>query len=317
MRKLHDMLGISPIGIELSKSLIDTNRHIGIEIELEGVSINWGLYAPTLWLVDGDGSLRNYGVELKNRFPVLGKNIIKSINELNKMKTSGFLGKKITHSTRTSTHIHADVTALDLKQISNICMNYILYCESLFFEIGKIKFNRKNNTYCLPLEFNDKINTLYYYYLNNDFDSFIADFGQFKKYHSLNLNTQFGTLELRCLESTTESLRILKWINIYLDFINNSKDIPVVLDAIKNRKQIKEYLKLLFKNTYKDIESFINKTSTYKNIEPVVYNVHYPNIDSKNLIKVIDNLYLPKLKDMQNTPLKIKKTYSTINDEWI
>lgn len=288
MSKVSEYFGTHEYHYRTSKVLVDPSIYIGIEIELENVP---RLTRLKYWSQVNDGSLRVDGTEFKFIKPLNGYDIIAALSELYTYLKANKV--KPTFSSRTGTHIHLNLTNLDIQQASNFIYSFMHY-EDLFFKIGRIKFNRKHNSYCTPLKNRDDYNQLLFYYEQGDYNNFLHNFSyNVKKYSSAYVNRDYGTFEVRLFDSTIEPFRILNWVNLLLAFFKFTKDNPINANGI-------DKLPVIFGSMFKSIERYmsdikISNTSYQKPILSFREAVpDYYNLMAKVLgVKKVDN----KVKD--------------------
>lgn len=180
---------------------------MGIEVELENSN---GEFPPLyIWTTKPDGSLRNGGVEFVS-CPVSGRNIDYAIHELDKILSA----HKYVASHRCSTHVHINISQLDMTQLHYFVAVYAVV-EKLLFEISDM--SRYSNPYCYPLIYTS-LNK------SQDFQGVIGRM----KYCALNLNhvVDFGTAEFRHMCGITKAdnglVRWLQCIQKLVHFVVNN-----------------------------------------------------------------------------------------------
>lgn len=208
-----------------SDELVNNDYFIGLEIELEKAT---RLAHPTItktfdsyfWDVGADGSLRE-GAEVKFNRPLKGANIIKALNLFEEgIEKASKMNIHPVLSERTSMHAHLDARDMDLEEINNFILTYMLVEGVLFNYVG---YHRIKNNYCRPLigsDFNnvllrmieavesDSSNSLYLMRINEYSD----------KYSALNTKSlsTFGSFEFRQHPGSYKKGEMLEWVNIIL-----------------------------------------------------------------------------------------------------
>lgn len=189
----------------------------GLELEIEGQGLPGYINDPR-WQAKPDGSLRN-GMEYVFTEPlgsVATKDALESLGQ--KLEEQG---AKLDYSFRTSTHVHVNVSNLDLNVVKSLALLWYL------FEDEYINFcdrKRKGNRFCLGLkDANDGVLANLDRLMSHD-QVPPRDRG---KYSALNLCTleQFGTLEFRCLEGTNDWTRIFTWVRALAALRKASKEL--------------------------------------------------------------------------------------------
>lgn len=147
-----------------------------------------------------DGSLRNNGVEF----------ITKPLSFTESLKTFDILHKGLTlgpqpFSSRTSIHVHVNMTNMSMAQLKHFLLTYALL-EPVFF--AAVKPERQHNIHCVPLN---------YTLLPSIYASPIQDIVKsWSKYSALNLiplRTQ-GTVEFRHLHGTGDFEVYKRWLTL-------------------------------------------------------------------------------------------------------
>lgn len=214
--KVHECFGLTNLGEdEVENNLIHArDRYIGLEKELESMEMIRWPDSIKYWRVDEDGSLRNNGRELKFTKPLKNNGIILAIKELDKLFKNNF--STPTHSIRTSDHFHVNIRDFNEEELKNLHQN-IMVLEQTLFNLGKLKFDRKHNPYCIP-------HWVYFQEYTNAFPGeSISSYFELPKYLSMGFNARFGTIEFRMFESSTTITEILRRINTLLELVDNSK----------------------------------------------------------------------------------------------
>lgn len=191
---------------------IATSRLVGIELELENAA---NVQPTAFWNCINDHSLRNSGRELVLYNPVGGRDLRNALHEL-----GGILyhNQQLEATERTSLHVHVDIRDLTIQQISNILVTYIATESALYKMGGK---SRYDNIYCPgvtaaleQIQLMRKITSL-------SADQFTDAVYSWCKYTGINLRPieQFGSIEFRAHEGTTDVTRIRNWVNVLLTMV--------------------------------------------------------------------------------------------------
>lgn len=229
-------LGISNIiyDSKITNSLITNERHVGFEAERESfraLDIYDAVDVDSLEYLSviGDGSLRNNGKEVIFNRPLKGINIILALGEFKKLSRS----YSLTHSQRTSNHIHVNIQDFDEESVYRLYNNFLIL-EKTLFNLSKIKFDREANTYCIPHWYYNKVSNL-------KLENCIWNIFELPKYLSCRFHKDYGTIEFRMFESTNSITEILRHINICLELVELSKEIH--LEPNNLLKQVDSYFK--------------------------------------------------------------------------
>lgn len=173
---------------------------VGIEVEVE----HWiGSPLTSLcWGVTKDNSLKDNGLEFIS-IPLQGKSIDYALFELQNIFEDNKQGWYFNH--RCSTHVHLNVAQLGLNQLLSLISLYIRL-EPWFYAYADPM--REASNFCIPLAecalHSEDI-------LNNE------SLRSKSKYCSLGMNHlhDYGTIELRILEGTSNWTKLRRWIVMY------------------------------------------------------------------------------------------------------
>jgi hypothetical protein len=192
---------------------------IGIEIELEYTEVDPKVYNSNVWTTVADGSLRN-GLEYRLTQPVDASKLNGTIDEL----CSALPLDKIRLSTRTSVHVHVNMTNYTWRQLLNIYSGYLIY-ENL---LCATQLGRVANHFCLrTIDSEDIYNRVINGVQSNSLpDQFGRDAA---KYSGLNFCTlpRIGTLEFRFLNGYKDSGPLKMWCNGIYHMTKRFADIPI------------------------------------------------------------------------------------------
>ncbi len=147
-----------------------------------------------------DGSLRNRGVEF----------ITKPMNYEAALHTFKTLHKGLTlgpqpFSSRTSIHVHVNMTNMTMAQLKHFLLTYALL-EPVFFEVAGE--TRKHNIHCVPLNF-----TLLPSIYNKPIQDMIKAWSKYSAFNLMPIRTQ-GTVEFRHLYGTDDAQVYQKWLTL-------------------------------------------------------------------------------------------------------
>lgn len=185
---------------------IRSGRYYGIEIETEGADLPY--HVGDQWKAVEDGSLRHnpMALEYVSKNPVPYSKREAHLQEFKEFTS----GATFTLSHRCSVHVHRNVMHLPIERVFKVVALYMMFEPALSSWCGEA---RKGNRFCLrgidSYVLIDWIGKIFHSNITNARpDNF--------KYSSINVSTipRLGTLEFRALEGTTDTERILKWIEI-------------------------------------------------------------------------------------------------------
>lgn len=239
------------------KNLVYYDRAVGLELERE-TNLSDSDYTDSFRYIRiiTDDSLRENGKEIVFKAPLIGSTVLSALKEIGYY----FKSTKCTHSYRTSDHIHIDVNDFTKEQLFNFYKNFLIF-EATFFNLGKIKFNRQHNSYCIPH---------WEYNLNNPvITNKVEKLFGLPKYLSMRFHPEYGSIEFRMFESTNSISTILKRINFCLEFVENSKTITVDKADESNLKKIAH-------RSFKLVERLLQESSNCDTIESII-NIPFSN----------------------------------------
>jgi hypothetical protein len=225
----------------------------GVEVEMEGKGLP--LKEPDKhWSYEKDNSLRGDSCEFVINYP---ENHSKTINKLEHL--SALLQQyriKPVFSFRTSTHVHLNVSDMEVTHILNLIYLYYLL-EGCFMHFSTP--SRIGNRFCLRLKDADGFLPLLVSVFKNNGRSLNHLPKNELKYASLNIAplSTYGTLEFRSLYGTVDSKILSSWLKA----IENLRSIAVEYESllhIYNGVKEKDGFKNLFNKVFShDIESFL------------------------------------------------------------
>lgn len=211
------------------------NRLYGVEFEVENVTDFPTALSSYGLTMHADASLRNHGCEFVTK--PLEINYI-----LDRIRTFYSLKKhyRWCSSARTSTHIHANVSNLSIKEFRNILAVYVLTEQLLWEFVGKA---RRNNIFCVPVA---------------DAPEHLVGFASFmrtgmiqhiirtSRYSSLNLMalTKFGTIEFRHAPMWSTEEPALIWAELINKIMSST--IPVEESLNLSRADYRQYIYTVF-----------------------------------------------------------------------
>lgn len=197
---IQDCTKIYPVA-DPTLEVINSDQAIGIEVEVENHKLNKHPN-PHVWVLKGDGSLRNSGVEYVT-VPIAAKFGPAALQDL----LSQSLAQSCCFSPRTSIHVHVDMQSWDSTQVMDVVLMYTLL-ENLFYKFtgrGRIK-----NIYCVPI-------------FDTSLLKGLAARGRidvatevWSKYTGLNIIRlrDLGTIEFRHMHGTFDVKKISIWIRL-------------------------------------------------------------------------------------------------------
>lgn len=224
------------VGAEINLPKIDSERLVGIEVEVENFRVKEGEGTlDRVWTSKNDGSLRNEGLELvtspipANQAPFALYNLLEQT-----------LSKDCCFSPRTSIHVHVNVQEEEEAQVKNLILWYALF-EPLFYRFtGR---GRQKNIYCVPLMDTDLLRG----FLSSDLNQIL---GKWSKYSGLNLLplAGFGTVEWRHMHGTFSYEKTSLWIRMIVKLVDfvRMHEVNYHLERLHNCNETTDYNKFLF-----------------------------------------------------------------------
>lgn len=180
--------------------------YMGIELEAEGYTGDYGGHILAFWNIIEDHSLRDGGVEFVNKAPVRGADLRASIDEL-----ADFLRGHCVHlSHRCSMHVHIDVRDKDIEFIEKLYRIYTLFEPALYYAGVK---DRYENIYCPGLTHaTEQVKTAGQAFSVKSLTR-LVDYGC--KYTGFNFlpMREFGSVEIRTHAGTLDMREMHAWID--------------------------------------------------------------------------------------------------------
>ena len=203
MTTVQDQFGIGSIGHAVATS---REFYCGVELEIEDIKYTDDVQSNCSGvIVESDHSLRNNGLEFKFG-PVKFDQALSTFNNIWKYLKVG----KTPFSERTSIHVHVNARCLTTDEARQLVLLYALY-EPLFFNF--VGNERKNNIFCVPLNYTSLPNT----YKSN----LVAMHKAWSKYTAFNIcpmgpgkdgSDCHGTIEFRHMYGTKDPEVFKKWL---------------------------------------------------------------------------------------------------------
>lgn len=185
------------------------NKHIGIEIEMEGENLPIGF--SKFWDVTGDGSLRGTSREFVLKAPC-HKNKTKSRLDFLQQELKE-MNAKLLPSDRCGVHIHVNCQDLTVTQVINFAVLYLVFEEILVKWCGE---NREGNLFCLRASDAEMlIQEIVICRMRGNLNSLQNDK---YRYASINLSAirKFGSVEFRAMGTPKKFASIQLWIDMLL-----------------------------------------------------------------------------------------------------
>lgn len=216
--KVYQATGIDPQNKKLQKSAkVHTDCLIGIEIELESFDLmdlaekrhdlkSFNKY----WSVIPDHSLRDNGQEFVLTAPKSGAGVSTALKAFDVL--IGRLDQKPQAPQTTSTHVHLDVSNMEVHDLVKFLFTYRLFEESLLRYCGE---HRQSNLYCLTFKEASKPFMSLASALRDPTNLRMYDTRNFK-YGACNLSSlnSYGSVEFRCKGGSTSGAEIIEWVNM-------------------------------------------------------------------------------------------------------
>lgn len=282
-KSIIDIWGMSPVSIvdptlaykDMAGIIetVDSDIEVGIEVEVE----NHELARPPhrVWVMKGDGSLRNNGVEWITN-PIQARWAPHALKDL----LVDSISKICCFSPRTSIHVHFNVQSLEADKVVDIVLMYTLL-EPLFYKFtgrGRIK-----NIYCVPLMDTNLITSM----CSNPFGNVVD---QWSKYTGLNILPlrELGTIEARHMHGTFDHRKVSIWIRLWVKLMEycirtSTTDLRRLLLEVH---EMTDYQQLLV-NIFGQDDSMQLKYESFRDLERSVNVVKQAFINTGNHLTII------------------------------
>lgn len=235
LKPLWDRPAIPADCYELTNIRSIANRGVGVEIEVEGLHNGAPKFDGNLWIVKGDNSLRDNGVEFVTRYGMR----VGHVNDALKVFEKNL--KKMPHSfsPRTSVHVHLDVRYFPFERLENLLVVYTVFEEALFRFAGG---DRSSNIFCIPLR-----NTPYIAAPMQG--NMMNQLHRWEKYSAINFTPimKFGSVEFRHMPGTCDATKLWQWVLLLSSLVQWARDNrrEVVQDRIMKIKNNSQYRHLM------------------------------------------------------------------------
>lgn len=226
MSKLHELLRLRSYPEVEPANGYPLGIAVGVELEVE--NFHFENEYPSTLCIEGDGSLRNSGAEIKFAAPAAGADIDKALEDMGHVleQTESVL------SSRTSLHVHLDCSQRTPDEIENLFLTFLLFESFLFSVCGD---TRRNNIFCIPLytsqEFLRPINIFFKRLSGADpISAREAIYSENNKYASINLFNllYFGSMEVRIHPGTLNPQEIKEWIILLMSIYKRGLEVDVM-----------------------------------------------------------------------------------------
>lgn len=187
---------------------IDSDRAIGIEVEVENITLNRHPHA-SVWIPKDDGSLRNNGREYIT-VPIPASGAPLALQDL----LGNAFSKDCCFSPRTSIHVHVNMLDEVAATVEDSVLMYTLFEQAFYDFVGR---GRIKNIYCVPLFDTSLLQQL----AGGKVNAFYAAQG-WSKYTGLNIAPlmNLGTIEFRQMHGTFEVEKLSRWIRIICSLVD-------------------------------------------------------------------------------------------------
>lgn len=200
---------------------VDTELKVGIELEYENLSVDpvSSLPSPQIWRSEGDGSLRNGGIELIS-IPLIPDDVPQAL----RLVESRLRPLRPSASPRCGIHVHMNVRHLTVCELFSIITAYTLMEPSIF---ARWCPERLTSSFCVPVYKNQVMQraaTNCVIAARRGITHSLSDLANTSKYSALNTSSlrSFGTIEARLLPSTLDFDRLQRWVDTLLLLYNAS-----------------------------------------------------------------------------------------------
>lgn len=182
-----------------------------------------------------DGSLRNNGFEYVSIVAKSRRDTVEAFKHLHENIT--FYDKHDPFSPRTSTHVHINVSSLQVDHVKNMVLLYALF-EEFFFSL--VKPYRRENIHCVPLT-----DTYLPSRYNRSLDVLI---GGWSKYTAFNLvpAASFGSVEFRHMHGTGNVEEVDRWLHVIENLWKLCQKVSINVETLSDPKYRNEWFDLIF-----------------------------------------------------------------------
>lgn len=230
------------------------STYVGVEIELEGIL---DVQVPkSTWIRTEDNSLKENGAEFVT-IPIQFKFLEVELERL-------FNGIGVCNiSSRCSVHVHLNCRDLTCNTLYSFILLYLIFEKSLYNFSG----GRWNNNFCIPLNFYPQIAGEFVRGLDKN-----IIYDVWYKYLGFNLSPiwggeskKFGTIEFRHMSGTTDTARIISWINLIVSLKISAKRLSpkVLIEKLRSMNTTSSYYWLV-KEVFKEFSPLLTNQPTFK-----------------------------------------------------
>jgi len=195
----------------------------GIEVEVEGR--NLVVINNEVWKTERDGSLRGEAQEYILTKPLPRNKIRKALDLLSHRLRNA----ELNFSSRTSVHVHMNMTDCSYNQILNTVYTYLLLEEPLVTYCGKA---RRGNRFCLRLQDAEGIMDILTFLFKGKIEDILRIPHDNIRYASINLESlqKYGSLEFRAMKGTLDPETLDTWVEAIHRIKEFSKNVESPID---------------------------------------------------------------------------------------
>lgn len=191
--------------------------YMGLELEVENYTYDYGDRVLQYWNIIEDHSLRNHGAEFVLSSPQRGRALYTAIDEL----SCYIEGKHLELSHRCSLHVHIDARTMTIEDIEKIYRLYVLF-EPALYHVGQKE--RYENIYCPGMTHaTEQIKEAAQAFSVKKLEHLVYSGCKYTGFNFLTLDS-LGTLEIRTHSGSLRGNEIQAWVRVLQAIIKYAKD---------------------------------------------------------------------------------------------
>lgn len=290
-----------------------TKGEVGIEIEEEGEELPREV---PYWTVTGDGSLNESGREYVLTKPAARKDVHDRLSLLKKAHVDS--GSFVEESIRTGVHVHINVQGLNIIQLHNFIVTYLILEEMLVAFCGP---NREGNLFCLRAR---DAKALVWMVRNSVKDQQFRGYADEDfRYASINLSSLFkyGSLEFRAMRGTKDFDLIEFWVELLLkikDYAVNIRDPRDIVESFSEGEFHNFAIKVLGEEHYREMGFTDNQVGAYlkigvRNAQSIAFATNWQDIEEKERLNPFSGADMGIGREMPRHLVDIQEVEPAVN----
>lgn len=291
----------------------------GIEIETESLE-PYDTPVSSIWKVDDDHSLRNFGREYILSKPCTFEAVDAVLDEFEEITIKRGL-KFIPDRTSTSVHVHVNMQNETLVTLGNFMTIFTLFEDILLDFCGE---HRRSNMFCMTSRYAGGVYRRYREFfaeIEKGSTSSVLNLREDdQKYSALNIVPlqKLGSIEVRTLNGVTDKVKIKEWIGIINSILVASKTPgltpSVILETVRQEQgPFFEFVFGAYAMKLKSPDMFLRIEKSLWYAASIAGDIDWPNLPGRVKKRVEEDR--AEAMQMVAPPMKVKN--KIVGNNWV